>query len=231
MLVEAEVGRTSALNRRLEALRGAIAATSPGTEVDVCLVSELDAGAIALGEVLVCPLTLNVPDSILFPAQKVYQVCGDVLGTRQWVEEVLGVSAGEGQFWLPVVWSGKGPLYGEAIGIKELEAGSRDATVYYQPVHLSDATRQRLYELAYRLLGFVEATPATYLVQFGWDGDEVCFDRLWPFPAAPAIASLGVQVPDLLTCHWYCLTNLPIYDMWIGSPVANGVETTEGDRL
>jgi hypothetical protein len=37
----------------------------------------------------------------------------------------------------------------------------------------------------------VSAPPATYLVQFGFQGSDICFDRLWSFPSAPAIARLG----------------------------------------
>lgn len=219
IVVEAEVATASAMTGRVEALQRAIAETSPGTQVDVCLVSELDREAIAHSEVMVCPLTLNVPDRLWFPAQKVYQACRDVVRLRDWVQQEFGISAGEGCFWLPVVWTGKGPLYGEAIGVQGWEAGLPETRVYSQPVHLSDAERQRLYELAYHLLEWVGAEPATYLMQFGWNEQEICFDRLWPFPAAPAIASVGVQVPDLFACHWYCLTNLPIYDINIASPV------------
>ncbi len=76
---------------------------------------------------------------------------------------------------------------------------------------------QDLVSLRQRLLRELAATPATYLLQFGWQGQDLCFDRLWPFPTQAAIASLGVQSPDLFTCHWRCLANLPILDLQIAS--------------
>jgi hypothetical protein len=44
---------------------------------------------------------------------------------------------------------------------------------------------------------------------------EVIFDRLWPFPASPAIASIQTQQPDLFACHWHCLVGEPIMDLTI----------------
>ncbi|MEG4348027.1 hypothetical protein QUB70_32860 [Microcoleus sp. A003_D6] len=194
-------------------LKAAIAQSDPLTEVNICGVSELNSGAIAPGEAIVCPLTLDLPENLVFPAQYVFRFCGNVSAARDRVAQELLFPVGEGNFWLPVVLTAKGPLYAEAIKLSgELS--------YSQPVHLSDVWRQQLYELAYRLLNLLNAPPATYLMQFGFVGERICFDRLWPFPAAPAIASVGVQVPDLFVCHWYCLTNQPIYDIQISSAVA-----------
>jgi hypothetical protein len=67
--------------------------------------------------------------------------------------------------------------------------------------------------LAYRLLRSLFATPAVYLMQFGLQEGSIYFDRLLPFPGEPAIASLGVQIPDLYTCHWHCLLGKPILDL------------------
>ena len=50
---------------------------------------------------------------------------------------------------------------------------------------------------------------------------EILFDRLWPFPAAPAIASLSRQQPDLFACHWRCLTGQPITDVVIPHKLAS----------
>jgi hypothetical protein len=194
-----------------DALARAIASSHPATEVNICAVSELHSGAIALSGAIVCPLTLDLPEDLAFPGREVFGFCRDVGAARDRVSEKFGVPSGDGNFWLPVVWTLKGPLYGEVIG-GEIPQQSGELS-YCQPVHLSDVWRQQLYELAYRLLDFLNAPPATYLMQFGFVGEGICFDRLWPFPAAPAIASAGVQVPDLFACHWYCLTGVPIYDL------------------
>jgi hypothetical protein len=197
-------------------LKAAIAQSDPLTEVEICAVSELNSGAIALSGAIVCPLTLDVPSHLVFPGQDVFRFGANVSAARDRVARELQVSVGDGNFWLPVVLTAKGPLYAEAIaGESDKLSGELS---YSQPLHLSDVWRQQLYELAFRLLvDLLNAPPATYLMQFGFVGDRICFDRLLPFPAAPAIASVGVQVPDLFVCYWYCLTNKPIYDMQITS--------------
>ncbi|HEY9647325.1 MAG TPA: hypothetical protein V6C88_13190 [Chroococcidiopsis sp.] len=90
---------------------------------------------------------------------------------------------------------------------------------FQQPIHLPDRWRQPLYQLGQRLLKALSAPPSTYLIQFGVSDGEVCFDRVFPFPSAPAIASLGIQSPDLFTCHWLCLSQQPILDVAIAAPV------------
>jgi hypothetical protein len=153
------------------------------------------------------PMTLNVPLHIDFPGQALYQLCRDVGELRQRVTQ-LGYAVGTGQFWLPVVLTRKGPLYGEVIGRTE-------AAQYAQPFHLPDRWRQPIYRLGQALLRSLTAPPSVYLIQFGFQGETICFDRLLPFPAEPAIASLGVQVPDLFTCYWRCLTHQPVTDLII----------------
>jgi len=194
----------------------AIALSSPSTVVEICLISDLNSAAIASTEATICPLTLNVPDTLAWTGQTIYRNCRDVSAMRDRASKQFGAITGIGNFWLAVVWTAKGPLYGEVIGLEadKLSPGSN----YSMPVHLSDVSRQQLYELAFRLLQSLSAPPATYLMQFGFEGNQICFDRLWPFPAAPAIASVNVQVPDLFLCHWHCLTNIPIYDMQITLP-------------
>lgn len=192
-----------------EALKAAIAQSNSVAEVTIGAVSQLKDGAT------ICPLTLDVPSDLMFPGRDVYRFCADVSAVRDRVQEQLQVPVGDGNFWLPVVWTAHGPLYAEAIAL-DVDKQSGELS-YSLPLHLSDVWRQQLYELAYRLLASLNAPPATYLMQFGFVGNRICFDRLWPFPAAPAIASVGVQVPDLFACHWYCLTNQPIYDLQITS--------------
>ncbi len=165
-------------------------------------------GKNSLEETILCPLTFKLPPSLAFAQQKVYRACEDVVGLRQRVEIALCVPTDSGKLWLPIVLTAKGPLYGEVIT-------SVDSRCYCQPLHLPDRYRQPLYKLGQRLLKLVSATPSTYLMQFGFAGETVFFDRLFPFPAAPAIASLKIQSPDLFACHWHCLTNTPILDLTI----------------
>lgn len=177
--------------------------------------------ASQLPEMLFCPLTLSLPEHLGLPLQAIIKACGDVPGLRQQLAQQLKVAIGDGCFWLPVVLTAKGPLYGEVITLAEEFYGKKlpDVLVcdltYYQPFHLSDTLRQPLYQMAYNLLQSLSAPPSTYLVQFGLQKSEIYFDRLWPFPIAPALASVGVQQPDLFTCHWYCLTTKPILDLTI----------------
>ncbi|HAN46719.1 MAG TPA: hypothetical protein DCQ32_09245 [Cyanobacteria bacterium UBA8156] len=131
--------------------------------------------------------------------------CQDIPGLRQWVQthtplSSLPASAPAGQHWLPIIWTARGPLYGEAIAA----TGSH---TYRQPYPLSDRQRQPLYRSAFWLLDHLGATPGVYLMQISID--PLQFDRLIPFPDRPAIASIGVQEPDLFACHWRCITGQP----------------------
>lgn len=171
---------------------------------------------------LVIPLTLDVPETLSFTGQTIYRQCREVLNLRQLVQSQLGDAVGEGCYWLPIVQTAKGPLYGEVIGLDELitsqgKPATNSHLSYYQPLHLPDQHRQPLYRLGRSLLQLLAAPPATYLLQFGFHESQLYFDRLWPFPATPAIASLGVQDPDLLACHWRCLTGQSIYDLQIAA--------------
>lgn len=206
--------------RLVEALREAINESRPGSQCVIQSISHLSS-LTAFQDFIVCPLILNVPDTLQFPGQTIYRACRDVEGMRGRVKK-LGIRPGYGKFWLPIVSSVKGPLYAEVIGVRDKpsQKDAFSATPYYQPVHLSDVWRQKLYALGFRLLDSLRAPPATYLIQFGFEGQEICFDRLWPFPAEPAIASLTIQIPNLMICHCYCLTEKPIYDLQISLPLA-----------
>lgn len=152
-----------------------------------------------------------VISSLEVSRETISQACDDISGLRLWAEKNLQVVTGDFDLWLPVVLTAKGPLYGEVIG-----RDIHNPHGYRQPIDLSDQERQPLYKLGFDLLSHLQAPPAVYLMQFGLVAEkEVGFDRLFPFPAAPAVASLGVQEPDLFTCHWYCLTGKPIRDLLI----------------
>lgn len=206
--------------RMLSALKQAIMANSPDTLIEVIAVaslwSETAQKQTSTAGRIYCPLTIQLPQWLVFPAQKIYQSCQDILGRRIWVEENLKYKSNPnlnwlGDLWLPVIWTAKGPLYAEVIG----EGAMPNA--YEQPVELADPLRQQVYSLAYQCLEALSAPPSVYLLQFSVIEQEIVFDRLWPFPAAPAIASLGVQSPDLFSCHWQCLTDQAIADIQIRS--------------
>lgn len=162
-------------------------------------------------EGILCPLTLNIPHDLPFSGQKNYKYCRSLESLRQTVA-TWGYQTGEGEHWLPIILTAKGPLYGEAIQ-------KRNQT-YEQPLHLGDRTRQTLYQLGYQLLRHIQAIPGVYLLQFG-GSDHPCFDRLIPFPDTPVLASLGVQEPDLLTSYWYCQIGTPLIDLQIRSPASS----------
>ncbi|NJK34079.1 MAG: hypothetical protein HC919_03525 [Oscillatoriales cyanobacterium SM2_2_1] len=134
--------------------------------------------------------------------------CAQVEELRQWVRQHCGIHSGTGDRWLPVVLTARGPLYGEVIG--RTAAGH-----YVQPVATTDAQKQPLYGLARHVLDHLAAPPAVYLFQVAFGDPTLTFDRLIPFPDHPAIASVGVQEPDLFRCHWLCLTGNPIRDLII----------------
>lgn len=138
--------------------------------------------------------------------------CQEVESIRTWVKQECQLESCEGgKFWLPIVLTARGPLYAEVI------AQFPDGT-YHQPYPLPDRLKQPLFRLGWRLLNYLAATPAVYLVQFDLAGEEIYFDRVIPYPGEPAIASRGVQEPDLFTCHWLCLQREPLFDLVIKKP-------------
>jgi hypothetical protein len=169
-------------------------------------------------ELIYCPLTIQLPDYFEFPGKKIYSACRDLVGRRRWVENNLGykTSVGDswlGHLWLPIVLNNQTPLYGEVIGEGAIPNS------YEQPIDLSNRLRKSLYHLANQLLKSLSAPSAVYLIQFSIHNSEIIFDRLWPFPAAPALASLRNQYPDLYTCHWYCLTKQPLLELAISGEI------------
>jgi hypothetical protein len=155
----------------------------------------------------VLPLTFDLPPDWNFPGRSVWATCQQIDPLRTWVQNTAGVLSGEASFWLPIVLTAKGVLYGEAITIQ--------ADSYQQPLHLTDQQRQPLYQLAWQLLQHLQAPPSLYLLGGSYQDGELLFDRLLPFPNEAALS--GVQQPDLLTCHWRCLSHQPILDITIPS--------------
>ncbi|MCA1904009.1 MAG: hypothetical protein LDL47_04125 [Cyanobacteria bacterium KgW148] len=127
---------------------------------------------------------------------------------RAWVKANCNLDSKEGNYWLPIVLTARGPLYAEVI-VKQADGS------YRQPYPLPDRVKQPLFALGRQLLTYLEATPAVYLIQFALADEQICFDRVIPYPGEPAIASRGVQEPDLYTCHWLCLERQPLYDLII----------------
>jgi hypothetical protein len=167
-------------------------------------------------EWICCPLTIEVPPQFNFPRAQLFKACRNIKRMRQWVEQNLELKTGNqirkvwhGNYWLPMVSTNKGPLYGEVIGETQLP------NAYQQPIDFSDQKRQSLYRLGYQLLDSFSAQTGVYLLQFGFQEDTLIFDRVWPFPAAPALASVGIQKPNLYACHWQCLIQKPIRDLVI----------------
>lgn len=232
IIINAEVSEQGKLvsaspvtQKMVEALQRSIAESStPAPTVEIVSAATLwskhsksirktrDEGAIY------CPLTIQLPEYFDFPQKRVYSACKDVNSRRRWVEKniELKTSVGDawlGHLWLPIVLADK-PIYGEVIG-----EGSMPNS-YEQPIMIPSRQRKSLHNLASKLLDSINATPATYLLQFSLYKGEIVFDRLWPFPAAPALITLKTQKPDLFTCHWNCLTQQPIPDLSISDPMA-----------
>ncbi|WP_107667429.1 hypothetical protein [Cyanothece sp. BG0011] len=209
-----------ATEKMVTALETAIYADSPSTQVEVIpaasLWSRKSQVSQADADILYCPLTIEMPSWLSFPEQKIYQDCKDIKGRRQWVEKTLGykTSIGDswlGDLWLPIAVTPTEFIYGEIIG----EGAFPNS--YEQPIALNKSLYRPLYELAEGLLESLDAPSSLYLLQFRLKGQQIVFDRLWPFPAAPAIASLTYPHPNLFTCYWHCLTHQPLPSL-TGSP-------------
>lgn len=163
-----------------------------------------ETGALSDETLDYCPLTVSVPGLPDFS----FSDCQDVAAQRRFVEQQWSIHTCEqGNAWLPVIWTAKGPLYAEVIQIQGKQ--------HQQPLHLRDPERQPLYRFAFQLLDSYQAPPAVYMMAIHWAEGQFAFDHLVPFPNEAAIASVGVQSPDLFICHWLCLTNKPILDIQI----------------
>ena len=199
--------------KMVEALQHSIVEESPSIEIEIVSAATLwSKNRTTLKkdrtDTIYCPLTIQLPDYFDFPQRKIYSACKDINSRRRWVEKDLGfkTSVGDswlGHLWLPIIMTDK-PLFGEVIGEGPMPNS------YEHPVQIPKRQRKSLHDLAEQLLDYLSATPATYLLQFSLYNGEIVFDRLWPFPAAPALITLKTQQPDLFTCHWRCMTNQKI---------------------
>ncbi|MEM8777636.1 MAG: hypothetical protein AAGF26_01945 [Cyanobacteria bacterium P01_G01_bin.49] len=205
-----------ATEKMVIALEEAIATESPSTQVEIVAAATLWSKNFKLpqsdDDLIYCPLTIELPTWLSFPGQKIYQDCKDIQGRRQWVEKTLGyqTSIGDswlGDLWLPIAVTPTELVYGEIIGEGAIPNS------YEQPIDWDEHLSRPLYDLAQRLLDSLNAPPSVYLMQFRLKGQNIVFDRLWPFPAAPTIASLRSQQPNLFTCYWHCLTHQPIANL------------------
>ena len=194
--------------KMVEALQRSIAEESPSRTVEIVSAATLWSRNNRIidkdkkASVIYCPLTIQLPEYFDFPQRKIFSACKDINSRRRWVENNLGfkTSVGDswlGHMWLPIVVTDKF-LFGEVIG-----EGSMPNS-YEHPVVIPKRQRKSLQSLATELLENLNAPPASYLLQFSLYNGEIVFDRLWPFPAAPALITLKTQQPDLFTCHWRC---------------------------
>lgn len=212
IVIDAQTGVAGALEttvQSVEAMKAIASDPSGSIIVEVRTATELAQITIAPSQKIIwCPLTF-MPTTLQFWGQKIFQACNNLNSIRQQIQQFsykAGDTQGSKNFYLPIVLTAKGPLYGEVI--------AETSNFYEQPIDLPDSQRQPLYHLAYQLLHSLAAPPSVYLLKFGYDG-EIIGDRLLPFPDAPALASIGIQAPNLFTCYWYCLTHQPIYDLTI----------------
>lgn len=157
-------------------------------------------------DLIYCPLTIKLPDWFNFTAQRIYKICGDVENRRKWVKHNFGYQTSSdnsclGDLWLPAILSSEKISYGDIIGEGEIPNS------YQQFFSFPDELKNLLYSLTNSLLDSINAIPAVYLLQFKILEEKIIFDRLWPFPATPAIVSINNQQPDLFTHHWQCLSS------------------------
>lgn len=207
--------------RMIKAFRSVISQEHPQVAVEIVTPAMVRYHSFSVepGTIL-CPLTIDLPEQVAFSQRQVFDDCRHIDARRQWVlsntdHKVCGHGI-LGDHWLPIIFTEKDPLYGEVIGEGVMPNS------YHQPIDLREHHRQPLHNLGYQLLRSISAQPGVYLMQFAFSPDkDILFDRLWPFPAAPAIASLNRQQPDLFTCHWRCLTKEPVVDGHFGHHLAS----------
>lgn len=201
--------------RMVNALKATIAEQSPDTIIETVAVASLWSDQAQqqtqLGGRIYCPLTIQLPQWLNFPGQGIYQACQDISARRQWVSETLELPLCNdahwlGDHWLPMIVSADNiqfaPLIHEGMMPNAYDLLDWESPAYAR--HRTDLER-----LGIALIETLQAPPAVYLLQFSLS-QTILFDRLWPFPAAPAIATIGHDPLNLFAHHWRCLNHLPI---------------------
>jgi hypothetical protein len=201
-----QVSKLSPVTERMvNALKNAIPSSHA---VEVIGTASLWSGAetpkAARKNTIYCPLTIQLPCWLDFPAKSVFHACRNIEERRAWVADSLHykICRGESSFgdlWLPIAVTDRGIRYGDIIGEGMIPNS------YTQPQPIGEKNFRSLTTLAERLLEDLNAPPSVYLLQFRSLDREIIFDRLWPFPAAPAIASLHTKQSNLYTSYWQCL--------------------------
>ncbi len=159
--------------------------------------------AVASAKAIYCPMTLDLPPTFEFWGRSIGRSCQEIDRLRDLAATTTGVSVGDGgNLWLPIIWTVQDPIYGKII--------DRSGDDYQQPIDLEASDRQLLHQFSCQLLTQLTAPPATYLLQFSQAERGIIFDRLFPFPAIPTLASIGVGQLDLFDCHWRCITGQSI---------------------
>lgn len=200
--------------KMVEALQISIAESSPAKTIEIVSAATLWSRNSRIVKrdkssgTIYCPLTIQLPDYFDFPQRKIYAACKDINARRRWVEKNLGfkTSVGDswlGHLWLPIILSER-PLFAEVIGEGPMPNS------YEHPVVIPKRQQKSLHGLGKELLNSLEAPAGCYLLQFSLYNGEIVFDRLWPFPAAPALITLKTQQPNLFTCHWHSLIKKPV---------------------
>lgn len=194
--------------KMIHSLVQAIEQQNPALSIEIvtppALRTKIDLILAAKQRPIYCPLTIQIPPSIRLPTQDIFQACQDIKARREWVTQQLGIKtnlseSSFGDRWLPVIVLSDGIRFGEVIGEREVP------NAYQQPVEIAKQHRKPLMTLARKLIEGLKAPPSVYLLQFSVVEGDIVFDRLWPFPAAPAIASLSQSDPNLYTLYWQCI--------------------------
>ncbi len=191
------------------ALSKSVTSANSSNEIEILSGADLWSRSIHLSEasedLIYCPLTIKLPDWFHFPAQKVYYACRDLEKRRRWVKHNFDYQTTHdnvwlGDLWLPLILTKEKLIYSSIIGEGMMPND------YQQPNSVPLEIYSGLKKLGSQLLDSINAVPSVYLLQFKIVDHEIVFDRLWPFPATPAVASVNAQNPDLYSCHWRCLS-------------------------
>ena len=101
--------------------------------------------AVASAKAIYCPMTLDLPPTFEFWGQSIGRSCQEIDRLRQLAATKTGVKVGgDGNLWLPIIWTAQDPIYGEIIG--------KSGDDYRQPIDLEEIERQPLHQLSCKLL-------------------------------------------------------------------------------